>query len=76
MKTLINTICRFAALLQVVSLQISLQGKLDALSCVSDPAARAAMRITTEQLRSELAKARAHYVSLMPPGQRIVWRTA
>lgn len=76
MKQLVNAIRQAIAWMQMRSLEQSLQGKLDTLPSVTDESTRTAMRFTIDQLRADLAQARAHYTSFLPAGNRIVWRTA
>ena len=64
---------RWAAGFQVASLRITLDGKLQALACVSDPAQRHAMRAETYALRCRLADAEARLIALQP---RRSWRLA
>lgn len=70
---MVAAVCRMAARFEVASLRITLDGKLQALACVSDPAQRHAMRAETYALRGRLADAEARVIALQPKRS---WRLA
>ncbi len=80
MKTAIKTastaIKRWLALYQLRSIEITLAGALDTLPSVRCQHTRSEMQLAIAAMRRELAAARARYIALLPPGQRITWELA
>lgn len=76
MKRLLLAIRRAWALYQVRAIEINLAGAVDTLPYIRDEHTLAAMRLSIKRLSLELCRARAHYQSFLPPGDRIVWKIA
>ena len=76
----INALVRFfkrcAAWYVVRSLEIQLHGQDQAMRDCLDAQTREHIAVSRTYTRHELAKARADYIALLPPGQRRTFKTA
>jgi hypothetical protein len=75
-KRTITVIRRSAAWYAMRSLEINLAGAVDTLQHVRCTETRLAMILAIRRMRNDLSKARAHYTSLLPVGERRVWDLA
>lgn len=76
LKSALTALRRAAAYWRMRSLEINLQGALDALPFVRDRDTRDAMTLSISRLRKELVRARAEYQACLPPGRRVTWSVA
>jgi len=75
MKTL-TTLRRWWAFYQMRSIEINLAGAVETLPHVRCIETRLRMLLAIRRMQHELSKARAHYTSLLPVGERRVWDLA
>lgn len=76
MKHLITLILRAIAWHKMRSIEINLAGAIDTLPYIRDPDTLEHMRLAIKRMSKELCRARAHYQSFLPPGDRHVWEVA
>jgi len=76
MKTALIFMRRWLALYKMRSIEITLQGAVDTLPNIRCTETRLRMALAIRRMRNELSKARAHYTSLLPVGERRVWDLA
>ena len=73
MKKTIKTIRRAWAYFQMRSIEINLAGMVETLPWVRCELTRARMQLQIKAVSIELCKARAHYQSFLPVGERRTW---
>lgn len=76
MKKLIQALRRNWAYWTMRSIEINLAGMVDTLPFVRCELTRQAMRLQIKAVSRDLCKARAHYQSFLPVGQRRTWVVA
>lgn len=76
LKNLLTVAFRWIAWFQMRSVEINLAGAINSLPYIKDADTLAAMRLSIKMMSKELCKARAHYQSFLPPGERHVWEVA
>lgn len=73
---IISTLRRLVAGYRVRTLEIELQGQTDALAAVRDVDLHMRIAAARRITKRDLAKARADYNALLPPGTRRTWSAA
>jgi len=76
MKKLIRAVRQYWAYWKMRSIETNLAGMIDTLPLVRCELTRQAMQLQIKAVSLELCKARAHYQSLLPVGQRRTWTMA
>jgi hypothetical protein len=76
MKTVLTTIRRAMLLFQIRSLEATIYGQDECLSCVGDRMLQARIIIARSMARKELARVRSEYNATLPPGKRVIWKMA
>lgn len=76
LKTASTAIRRWLALYRMRSIEINLDGALEALPYIRCEITRDRMQIAIREMRIALCRARADYIALLPAGQRLVWDIA
>lgn len=71
-----NRIKRWLAYYRMRSLEINLAGAVETLPHVRCIETRLRMLLAIRRMQHELSRARAHYTSLLPVGERRVWDVA
>lgn len=71
-----NRIKRWLAYYRMRPLEINLAGAVETLPHVRCIETRLRMLLAIRRMQHELSKARAHYTSLLPVGERRVWDLA
>ncbi len=75
-NALVKFFKRCAAWCVMRSLEIQLHGQDQAMRDCLDAQTREHIAVSRTYTRKELAKARADYIALLPPGQRRTFKTA
>lgn len=76
MRQIIAAARRAMARHKIRSLEIELQGQTDALAAVRDVDLHMRIAAARRITKRELAKARADYNAMLPPGTRRTWSAA
>lgn len=76
MRQIIAAARRAIARYKIRSLEIELQGQTDAIAAVRDMDLNARISAARRITRRDLAKARADYIAMLPPGERRTWSAA
>lgn len=76
MKTILTLIRRAIAWHQMRSIEINLAVAIDCLPYIRDEDTLQHMRLAIKRMSKELCKARGHYQSFLPPGDRHIWEVA
>lgn len=76
LKTALTALRRWWAFYCMFCIEINLAGTVDKLQHIRCIETRLAMQLSIRRQRRELCRARAHYTSLLPAGERRVWDLA
>jgi hypothetical protein len=76
LKSASTAMRRWLAFYQMRSLEINLDGAIEILPNVRCTETRLRMILAIRRMQHDLSKARAHYTSLLPVGERRVWDLA
>ncbi len=74
--TALTTLRRWWAHYRMRSIEITLQGAVDTMPHVRCTETRLRMLLAIRRMSHDLSRARAHYTSLLPVGERKVWDVA
>lgn len=71
-----KAIKRMLLMFQIYALDITISGQTEALAAVGDPVLQYRIEVARTNARQERARLRSRFNSLLPVGQRRMWRTA
>ena len=71
-----NRIKRLILMFQIYALDITISGQTEALAAVGDPVLQYRIEVARTNARQERARLRSRFNSLLPVGQRRMWRMA
>lgn len=75
-KSALTAARRAVAYWQMRSIEINLAAAIDVLPHINDTDTREHMQLSIKRMSRDLCRARGHYQSFLPPGQRRIWRFA
>lgn len=76
LKTALTAARKALAWYRMRSIEIHLAGALDTLPYIKDRDTVDHMRLSIRAMQRELCRARAHYQSFLPVGERMTWEVA
>ena len=71
-----KAIKRMLLMFQIYALDITISGQTEALAAVGDPVLQYRIEVARTNARQERARLRLRFNSLLPVGQRRMWRMA
>lgn len=71
-----KAIKRMLLMFQIYALDITIDGQTEALAAVGDPVLQYRIEVARTNARQERARLRSRFNSLLPVGQRRMWRMA
>ena len=71
-----KAIKRMLLMFQIYALDITISGQTEALAAVGDPVLQCRIEVARTNARQERARLRSRFNSLLPVGQRRMWRMA
>lgn len=71
-----KAIKRMLLMFQIYALDITISGQTEALAAVDDPVLQYRIEVARTNARQERARLRSRFNSLLPVGQRRMWRMA